>query len=422
MKNTTDNITLNYILDLARKVLLPTPALTLTERKKFIEISGVFNNIPTEYPEQLKAEINAFRLLLQGEHPIFQSDRFLTVDEYNPIDLDVYYAHHRFPEEDKRSDCHGNNYLYTKVNLRNGVLFTYHDKETNCYIPVTFNTNAPIFMVAPDPFCMGGQFVEAIERMVKTFHAIAKEQNLENFPMVFKGLDEKAVTMLVRKIKSEKVDYEEDASTIIAEMNYPALSYNIDRLKEMVSTGTRPKGKKKPKVIGTVKKLDEFIICEDWDFNPEESESLANSWAKLKVDRFKSQGRNEIDHYYLLSTVLPAIKNRPPGEHNQNYYALAIRSKYDIGQIKANQLLGIVMAARSNKKTAALVSVVVPVKEEFRNLGYYSVYKLAERMSEFGILSYWHGPKELKGDVDAIVEFFGEPQKKDKKYCLKCKL
>jgi hypothetical protein len=422
MTITSENIILNEILDLARKVLIPTPALTLNERKKLLKLSGTFNQIPNEFPKQLRNEIKSFKLLLEGDHPIFQSDQFLTVIEYNPIDLDVYYDHHRFPEDDIRSDCHGNNYLYTKVNLRNGVLFTYHDKETDCYIPVSFNTNAPIITVAPDPFCIGGQFVDAIERMVTIFHKIAKDHNLENFPLVFKGLDEESVDAIVNKIKVEKVDIETDTSTIIAEMNYPALSYNIEKLKKMVNNGEYQKNAKKPKVISTVKKLDQFVTCEDWVFNPDEAENLANIWANTKVERFIRQGRKEINHNYLIRTVLSSIQHRPPGEHNLNYFALAVRSIYDIGEVKAGQLLGIVMAARSNKKTAALISVVVPVRKEFKNLGYYSVYKLAERMSEFGIRSYWHGPKETKSDVEAIIEFLGEPQKIDKKYCLKCKI
>ncbi len=409
------------LLSISKKILDEKSLYTKEQRRDIIKKSNLLNTIPPHISQLKKSQIDNFISILLGEHPIFLSKKFLLLNEYNPLDLDVYYANHRISEENNKSNIHGNNYIYSKINLRNGVLFTYHDIETMSYIPVTFNTNIPITMVAPDPFCVRGNIQETIQRMITDYHKIITENKLKSFPLIIKGINKNIANNLSAYTKSKLIEYERDVTTITAELNFPAFLYNIQHIKNLINQDTNPLIKA-TKIKKTVKKLDKLTTYDDWNFNEKEAKKFVYKWAKQKEIRSNKNGHNEIDINYLSSTVLPAIGTRPPGKQNLNYYAIAIRASINFHNIKANDLLGIVMAARSNKDIAALTSVVVPINKYYRNIGYYSVYKLVTYMSQYGIKAYWHGPKESQSDIDAIIEFFGAPYKKVKKYCLQCTL
>jgi hypothetical protein len=420
---TADKEILNSLLDLTRRVLQPYPPLTVKQKKTIIQKSDIIKNQIQNITPIRKAKILSFIYILTGEHPIFESSRFLSPNVYHPLHPVTYNAYHRIHGNDEKTNIHGNNYLYTKTNLRNGVLFTYYDSETNSYIPITFNTNFPICMVAPDPFCTYGKSAEVIDRMLTYFFLISKKAKLKNFPLVFKGLDNETTNLISEKANSTKIEHDSDITTITAEMNYPALSYEINRLKKMVKTRLydKQKNKKKPKIINVSKKLDALTYCEEWEFDQQATEYITRKWALSKIDRLKHRGMENVSCNYMMDTVIKSISERPPGERNKDFYTIAIKSKEKQDNIAEGQLLGVVIASRNNKTVAALNAVVIPVNKNFRDLGYYTVYKLAEKMSSYGIRSYWHGPKELESDVNAVKEFMGEPNKIEKKYCLKCR-
>lgn len=340
--------------------------------------------------------------------------------QYHPLHHDSYRKFHQFPLNEKGSNVHGNNYLYTQENLRNGVLFTYHDPETNTYLPFTFNTNDPLCLVVPDPY-IHAEPSPILIRMLNAYIIAARMNSYQPLPIVIKGVTNKTANKLISFPGCLKITHDPDITTIPAEMNMPALSFNISRLLKMVKTGEYHGQPKKPKVITVVKRLDPLITCEDWKFRSSEAKKLVRQWAQSKFTRLKQQGYtvDKTTYTYLQTSILQTIAKAPPGERNKDYFAIAIRAKETGNERRAGELLGVIVASQNSETVAALNAVVVPVKKGIRDLGYYSVYKMVEYMSHFGIQSYWHGPKESASDVEAVIEFFGKPDKKDKKYCIR---
>lgn len=418
MTKVVDIRILNEILDFARIVLLTNHPLSMKARADLLKTSTVFETLPTNLSKYYKSELTSFKLLLLGKHPIFKSSKFLTVEQYNPLHPENYNKNHKIPYTDTKSDTHGNNYIFARTNLRNGVLFTYHDEETDSFIPVTFNTNAPICLVAI-PYYLSGDELAIIRRMISEIHEISKNHSLRNFPLVVKGLSKQITYALNVKAENSIVELDKDVSTITAEENFPALSYDIRKVKSLVKTGIYQGIHKKPKAITLVKKLNKVVYCEDWQFDMQEANFIARKWALSKLERLERRGITDIDPVYLINTIAKPLTERPPGKQNQDYFACAIRATNEHDSVTKGELLGVIVASRNNQTVAGLNAVVVPVNKIIRNLGYYSVYKLAEKMYTKGITSYWHGPKELDSDEHAIIEFLGLPHKVSKKYCIK---